>query len=57
MKMSYTKTGRQIGNTLGRITIQIEKKAEASRALNACIYLIMDAQLNIQKGAFVSAVY
>ena len=50
-------TGRQIGNTLGGITIQIEKKAETAEALNAYIYLIMDAQLNIQNGAYVSAVY
>ena len=47
---------RQIGNT-GGITIQIEKKAETAGALNAYIYLIMDVQLNIQNGAFVSAVY
>ena len=50
-------TGRQIGNTSGGITIQIEKKAETVGALNAYIYLIMDAQLNIQNGAYVSAVY
>ena len=50
-------TGRQIGNTSGRITIQIQKKAETAGALNAYIYLIMDAPLNIQNGAYVSAVY
>ena len=50
-------TGRQIGNTLGRITLQIEKKVESAGALNAYIYLIMDAQLNIQNGAYVSVVY
>ena len=49
--------GRQIGNTSGGITIQIEKKAETDGALNSYIYLIMDAQLNIQNGAYVSAVY
>ena len=49
--------GRQIGNTSGGITIQVEKKAESAGALNAYIYLIMDAQLNIQSGAYVSAVY
>ena len=49
--------GRQIGNTSGGITIQIEKKAETAGALNAYIYLIMDAQLNIQNGRYVSAVY
>ena len=35
----------------------IEKKAESAGALNAHIYLIMDAQLNIQNGTYVSAVY
>ena len=49
--------GKQIGNTSGGITIQIEKKAETAGALNAYIYLIMDAQLNIEHGAYVSAVY
>ena len=51
------RTGRQIGNTSGGITIQIEKKGETAGALNAYIYLIMDAQLNIQNGTYVSAVY
>ena len=50
-------TGRQIGNTSGGITIQIEKKAETAGALKAYIYLIMNAQLNIQNLAYVSAVY
>ena len=49
--------GRQIGNTSGGITIQVEKKAETAWALKAYIYLIMDAQLNIQSGVYVSAVY
>ena len=49
--------GRQIGNTSGGITIQIKKKAESPGALNAYIYLIVDAQLNIQNGAYISAVY
>ena len=49
--------GRQIGNTSGGITIQIEKEAETAGALNADIYLIMDAQLNIQNGTYISAVY
>ena len=50
-------TGRRIENASEGITIQIEKKAESAGALNACIYLIMDVQLNIQNGAYVSAVY
>ena len=50
-------TGQQIGNTSGRITIQVEKKAESPAALKAYIYLIMDAQLNIQSGTYVYALY
>ena len=49
--------GRQIENALEGITLQTEKKEESSGALNAYIYLIMDAQLNIQNSAYVSAVY
>ena len=47
-------TGRRIENALERITLQIEKKEESAGPLNAYIYLIMDAQLNIQNGAYVS---
>ena len=46
--------GRRIENALEGITLQIEKKEESAGVLN---YLIMDAQLNIQNGAYVSAVY
>ena len=49
--------GRRIENASEGITLQIEKKAESAGALNAYIYLIMDAQLNIQSGAYVSTVY
>ena len=49
--------GRRIENPSEGITLQIEKKEESAGALNAYIYLIMDAQLNIQNGAYVSAVY
>ena len=49
--------GRRIGNASEGITLQIEKKKESAGALNAYIYLIMNAQLNIQNGAYVSAVY
>ena len=49
--------GRRIENATEGITLQIEKKAESVGALNAYIYLIMDAQLNIQFGAYVSTVY
>ena len=37
-------TGRRIENASEGITLQIEKKAETAGALNAYIYLIMDAQ-------------
>ena len=50
-------TGRRIKNASEGITLQIEKKAEMAESLNAYIYLIMDAQLNIQNGAFASALY
>ena len=50
-------TGRRIENASEGITLQIEKKAESAGALNAYIYLIMEAQLNIQNGAYVSVVY
>ena len=50
-------TGRHIENAPEGITLQIEKKEESAGALNAYIYLIMDAQLNIQNGAYVSVVY
>ena len=51
------RTGRRIENASEGITLQIERKAEPAGALNGYIYLIMDAQLNIQTGAYVSAVY
>ena len=50
-------TGRRIENASEGITLQIEKKAESAGALNAYIYLIMDAQLNIKNGTYVSVVY
>ena len=51
------RTGRRIENASEGITLQIEKKEESAGALNAYIYLIMDAQLNIQNGAHISMVY
>ena len=50
-------TGKRIENASEGITLQIEKKEESAGTLNAYIYLIMDAQLNIQSGAYASAVY
>ena len=49
--------GRRIENALDGITLQIEKSTESAGNLDAYIYLIMDAQLNIQNGTFVSALY
>ena len=49
--------GRRKENASEGITLQIEKKEESAGALNAYIYLIMDAQLNIQNGTYISAVY
>ena len=46
-------TGRRIENASEGITLQIEKKADSAGALSAYIYLIMDAQLNIQNGTYV----
>ena len=51
------RTGRRIENASEGITLQIEKKTESAKALNTYIYLIMDAQLNIQNGAYISVVY
>ena len=50
-------TGRRIENASEGITLQIEKKAETAGKLNAYIYLIMDAQLNIQDGKFSKVLY
>ena len=49
-------TGRHIENALEGITLQIEKKDKTAGALNAYINLIMDAQLNIQNGTYVSTI-
>ena len=51
------RTGSRIENASEGITLQIEKKAEMAGNLNAYIYLIIDAQFNIQNGAFLSALY
>ena len=50
-------TGRRIENASEGITLQIEKKVESAGALSVYIYLIIDAQLNIQNGTYISAVY
>ena len=50
-------TGKRIENASEGITLQIERKEESAGALNSYIYLIMDAQLNIQNGTYVSVEY
>ena len=50
-------TGRVIGSAGGGITLQIEKKAATAGGLKAYVYLVMDAQLNIQNGAFISVMH
>ena len=44
-------------NALEGIALQIEKKEESAGALNAYIYLIMNAQWNIQSGTYISTIY
>ena len=50
-------TGRVIGSVERGITLQIEKEAEMAGELKVYIYLIMDAKVNIQNGAFISGVH
>ena len=50
-------TGKKMENASEGITLQIKKKAELAGNLSAYIYLIMDAQLHIQNGAYVSVLY
>ena len=50
-------SGRRIENASEGITLQIAKKAETAGDLNIYVYLIMDAQLNIEDGRFVNALY
>ena len=50
-------SGRRVENASEGATIQITKKAETAGALNIYLYVVMDAQLNIENGRFVSALY
>jgi len=50
-------SGRRIENASEGVTIQITKKAETAHALNIYLFVIMDAQLNIEDGRFVNALY
>ena len=53
----FHSSGRRIENASEGIMIQITKKAEAAGALNIYPFVVMDAQLNIEDGRFVSAAY
>ena len=50
-------SGRRIENASEGITIQIAKTAEAAGAINIYLFVIQDAQLNIETGRFVTALY
>ena len=49
-------SGRRIENASAGVTIQITKQAKTAGALNIYLYVIMNAQLNIGNGRFVSAI-
>ena len=49
--------GRRVENASEGITIQITKKAESAGALNIYLYVVMDAQLNLEDGRIVSILY
>ena len=46
-------SGRRIENASEGVTIQLTKTAEAAGALNIYLYIIMDAQLNLEDGRFL----
>ena len=50
-------SGRRIENASEGVTLQLTKRAEAAGALKIYLYVVMDAQLNIEDGRFVSAIY
>jgi hypothetical protein len=50
-------SGRRVENASEGISLQIAKTAETAGALNIYIYVFMDAQLNVEDGRFVSALY
>ena len=50
-------SGRRIENASEGITIQIAKIAETAGALNIYLHAITDAQINIENGRFISALY
>jgi len=50
-------SGRRIENGSEGITIQITKEQETAGSLDAYIFVIMDAQLNIRDGRFDQVIY
>lgn len=50
-------SGRRLENTSEGVTIQIAKTAERAGALNIYLYILMDAQLNIEDGRFLDVLY
>lgn len=50
-------SGRRVENANEGVTIQITKEADAAGALNMYLYIITDAQLNIEDGRFSSTLY
>ncbi len=49
--------GGKVENASEGVTIQIAKEADGDGALNVYLYIITDAQLNIEDGRYVSAIY
>ena len=50
-------SGRRVENASEGITIQITKKAGVAGTLNIYLFVVMDAQINIEDGRFDSAAY
>ena len=50
-------SGRRIKGDGGGVAIRITKTVEAAGALNMYVYVLMDAQLNLENGQFVGVVY
>ena len=50
-------SGRRVENASEGITLQLEKTVQPAGAINCYIYLLMDAQLNIDGGRFKDVIY
>jgi hypothetical protein len=50
-------SGRKIENASEGVTLQLTKTVETAGALNIYLYVIMDAQLNLEGGRFVTDLY